>query len=446
MNDHSDPLNEGSVALTSLFALLERAGKVSNRTELDFMAVNNTHLLARYTQAVLWTKDDGAIALSGVSTVDRNAPYVQWINKVCECLPRKGARRIVAEDVPPAVAGQWSEWLGSSVLWVPFAIPSDSGAIPAGGLVFSRDAAWSDREVEPVVAWITAWALTRQAVDPLVRKRRGWKWPRTSIFRLGMLALAVSVMCLPVPLSVLAPGELVPAEPLSVRAPLDGVVSQFHVTPNQLVRAGDPLFSFDSIQLTGRLEVANQALATAEIELRQLSQQALADPKARAQLAAARGNVTEKRAELDYLRGQRGRTRVLALEDGVALFDDPHEWIGKPVVTGERIMRIASEHSKEIEAWVALGDAIELQSGSPARLYLSGSPLEPVSGMVRYLAHDATKRPDGGYAYRVRAILESPTEHRIGLRGTVRLSGDHVTLAFWVFRRPLAAIREFFGI
>lgn len=446
MNGHSELPREDCAALPAFYSLLERAGQVGNRTELDFMAVNNTHLLASYTQAVLWTREAGAIALSGVSSVDQNAPYVQWINTVCASLPHAGLRRIAAEDLPAEVAEQWHEWLGAGSLWVPFSIPSAGGAIPAGGLIFSRDAEWSDREAQLVAAWVAAWALTRQAVDPLVRRRRLRKWSGKPVSAIGVLALAVGVMCLPVPLSVLAPGELVPAEPLPVRAPLDGVVSEFHVVPNQMVRAGDPLFSFDSIQLSGRLDIASQALATAEIELRQLSQQALADPKARAQLAGARGNVTEKRAELDYLRGQRGRTRVLALEDGIALFDDPHEWIGKPVVTGERLMRIASERSKEIEAWVALGDAVELRSGAPARLYLSGSPLEPVSGKVRYVSHDATKRPDGGYAYRVRAILDSSTDHRIGLRGTVRLSGEQVTLAFWMFRRPLATIREFFGV
>ena len=51
-----------------------------------------------------------------------------------------------------------------------------------------------------------------------------------------------------------------------------------------------------------------------------------------------------------------------------ALFDDPAAWTGKPVVTGERVMRLAAAEDKEIEAWVALGDAIPLPPGAKLRM------------------------------------------------------------------------------
>lgn len=47
--------------------------------------------------------------------------------------------------------------------------------------------------------------------------------------------------------------------------------------------------------------------------------------------------------------------------DGIALFDDPTEWIGKPVTTGERIMRVAAPEDVEVEAWLPVGDAVPLK-------------------------------------------------------------------------------------
>ena len=44
----------------------------------------------------------------------------------------------------------------------------------------------------------------------------------------------------------------------------------------------------------------------------------------------------------------------------MVLFDSPSEWIGKPVQTGERVMRVADPDAVEIEAWVPVGDAIPL--------------------------------------------------------------------------------------
>ena len=429
-----------------LGSLIARAGRVADRRELDFMAVNETHLLAPFRQASLWTPRAGTVALSGVSLIERNAPYVQWLDRVCAQFAGRGPGKVSAAHLAGDTAVHWAEWLGPYGVWIPFSVPSRTGPVAAGGALFSRDEPWEDAEIELLSAWLGAWAAARHAVEPLAKRAPGRLKVGRAPLWLAVFALVAGALFIPVPASVLAPGELVPAEPMPVRAPLDGVVRDFYVRPNQTVKAGDPLFSFDVLQLASRLEVASQALATAEVELRQVSQQALGDAKARAQLAAARGNVAEKRAEVDFLRGQRGRARVLAAEDGIALFDDPQEWIGRPVATGERILRIASDRSKEIEAWVAVGDAIALPVGAAVRLYLSASPLEPVAGRVRYTSHEAVKRPDGSYAYRVRATLEEPTPHRIGLRGTARLSGEEVSLGYWMLRRPIATVREFFGI
>ena len=48
-------------------------------------------------------------------------------------------------------------------------------------------------------------------------------------------------------------------------------------------------------------------------------------------------------------------------------------------------------------------------------------------------------------AYRLRATLTEPTGHRVGLKGTARLQGRWVPLAYWVLRRPLASVRAAVG-
>ena len=80
------------------------------------------------------------------------------------------------------------------------------------------------------------------------------------------------------------------------------------------------------------------------------------------------------------------------------------------------------------------------------QLYLNASPLSALSAKLRYMAHDAVQRPDGSYAYRVRATLEAPTTQRVGLKGTVKLQGEWVLLVYWVLRRPLASVRSTLGI
>ena len=69
-----------------------------------------------------------------------------------------------------------------------------------------------------------------------------------------------------------------------------------------------------------------------------------------------------------------------------------------------------------------VGDAIPLAEGAPLRLYLAADPLTAVQGRVRYMAYDVA-RPDGSYAYRVRASLDQAQGPRIGLEGHRQAAG-----------------------
>jgi hypothetical protein len=107
---------------------------------------------------------------------------------------------------------------------------------------------------------------------------------------------------------------------------------------------------------------------------------------------------------------------------------------------------MAAPGDAEVEAWLPLADAIALPQGAPVSLYLNASPLSALDARLRYMAHDAVQRPDGSYAYRVRATLDTPTTQRVGLKGTVKLQGEWVLLAYWVMRRPLASVRTTLGL
>jgi len=99
----------------------------------------------------------------------------------------------------------------------------------------------------------------------------------------------------------------------------------------------------------------------------------------------------------------------------------------------------------EIEAWLPLADAIPLRENADISLYLNSSPLNPVKATVRYLAHDAVERPDGTFAYRLRATLDGPADHRVGLKGTARVTGRRVPAGYWILRRPAATVRAWIG-
>ncbi len=115
--------------------------------------------------------------------------------------------------------------------------------------------------------------------------------------------------------------------------------------------------------------------------------------------------------------------------------------------TGERVMQLARPEDGGILVWLAVSDAIQLETDAPVRLFLHTEPLSPRAGRLIEASYQASLSPDGVASYRLRAGFEPGTElPRIGLRGTARISGDWVLLGYYLFRRPIASVREWTGL
>src|SRR5690348_10890381 len=82
--------------LLLLLELARRARAAQDPEELAFLLVNDSHVLQPYRQAALWLAVGGVKSLSGVVQPEANAPYVQWLERVCKSLPRDTATPVDA--------------------------------------------------------------------------------------------------------------------------------------------------------------------------------------------------------------------------------------------------------------------------------------------------------------------------------------------------------------
>lgn len=406
-------------------------------TQLAFVMVNDTRVLAEYAQAVLHIKGRGVVAVSGVASVEDNAPFALWMARVF-CAVEAG------QDLGDADRAEWSDWLPPQSLFLPLA---DVDGNRLGTLLLARERPWDDGAAALLKrlteTYAFAWRATHRpsALGNGVRRLKSFPGWQAVVLLIAVLALLI-----PVRLSVLAPAEIVPADPAVIRAPAEGVIERVAVSPNQTVAAGDVLFALDRTTVGGQLDVAEKALDTAKAELDRATQQSFFDPKAKAGLAVLKARVAEKEAERDRLRDLMVRSRVTAPRAGVAVMDDPSEWIGRPVGVGEKVLAVADPKQVEVEAWLAPADLIELKAGAPVTVFLNTRPLDPVSAKLSYVAYEATLQPDGLLAHRVRARIENGGERpRIGLKGTARLDSDRVPLIYWLLRRPLGVTRQWLG-
>lgn len=432
-------------ALGVLINLLRGLRAAPTPEALRFAIVNDSRRLAPYRRAVLLLAASGgwrAAAASGASQVDRQAPLIQHLeqNVAVVVAAREAGRKSLA---PPASPQERTAFGLGHPLWLP---------------LFSREgdvmgALWLDRQ-EPWLAAETALLeelADAQAYALLAMDRRGTAkiGGGGGARRLGWIAagIAAATLFIPVQRAALAPVEIIARDAEVVAAPIDGVIRSFEVRPNQHVNIGDTLFTLDDTDRRARLELAAKALDVARVEHRQASQGALGGRRDAPRLAALDAQIALREIELENARQQLARATVRAGRTGVALLPDVQELLGRPVAAGERVMLVADPAETEARAWLAVRDAMPVADGAAVRLFLDADPLNPLDGKVARIRHEAEETP-GGMAYRVMIDLDpaaQATVPRVGARGSARIDGDRAPLFLYLFRRPVAALRQTVG-
>lgn len=424
------------------FLDLERQTRAARTVEqLAYSLVNDGQALFGFRHAALVIA--GRVrAVTGVSALDPNAPFVAFVEQAVAQLFKlelvQQARVVAAEQLSAPVRVDWQSLSAAQVFWLP--LIDRQGAV-FGGLWLARDTPWNPSEQVLLAQLGDTYSHAWLALQP----RKPWRlrWNRKR--RLALLAVVLLGLLIPVRQSVLAPAEVVPLGGRVVAAPLDGVIAEFLVKPNQTVKAGDLLLRFENTTLNAQADVAARALGVAEAELKANSQRAFADAESSSKIDLLAARVEQKRAERDYARELLKRSEVRAERDGIAVFADAERWTGKPVQTGERLMEIADPSQAELRIELAVGDAIALEPGAQVALFLDSDPLQRHLASLERAAYEAQPTPGGQLAYRLDARFRDAPP-RIGLRGTAKLFGERAPLALYLLRRPLAGLRQSVGL
>ncbi len=449
----------GPGELQALIQLLRRARQSQTKAELAFAMVNETRQLVTYRQAVVWQKESGVIAVSGRPDFDKNSPYVQWMNRLAKKLTKSSDTRITTRDqigketvgnghgtdqLANQWADQWDDWLPPYCLSL--AIKKDASDKDAMlWLILACDSPPEKRELleEMAQAYGHAWDALSRPFFPFSGLA---KFTGRKAARIALILAAALVLALPVRLSVLVPAEVAAKDPYPVCAPLNGVIDQFHIKPNESVTKGQPLFDLEKTLLKNRLNLARTTLKVARAELQRASQLALFADKNKLDLKILQGRLTQKKAEVAYVESLLKRIRVKAQKDGVALFQDVFFWQGRAVDIGEKVLTLADPGQVELVLFLPVADAIPLEPGARVTLFLNTSPDRPLTGTLNSISYRAQLHKDNQISYRLKSSLDTGNYPRIGLTGTAKIYGEKVTVFYYLFRRPISAMRCRLGI
>ncbi len=435
--------------LATLVQLEHLARRCDGFASFGFFTVNETIRLFPYDRAVFWYEDGGRIrigAVSGLAAVEEDSPFVRWMKRAVrervQTPSGEEAAVLRASDMASGTAAGWNGFNTETVLWAPFVHPVSHRVI--GGLWLTRALPFSDREVQAArllaESYAALCALWRPEETP--RARRSGRRRKAAV-----IAAVIAAAFFPVRTSVLAPAEITAAEPRFVTAPMNGIIEGFDVAPGERVTKGTPLFRFESAALRNQAILADKAVSTAMAEYRKAAQSAFSSPQNKARLPLIRLEIEKARAEAAHVRERLGRAVVRAPADGVAVFADAADWIGRPAAVGERILTLADPAKTALKIDVPVQDSFELQKGSSVRFYRNGTASSPIEGEVEAVAFEPELSAEGFLAYRVRASAGAGEPSlRIGTRGVARIYGGRTPFVFYALRRPLAWLRQRLGI
>jgi hypothetical protein len=371
------------------------------------------------------------VAVSGVAQPDLRAPALSNARDFISTLNK-------AKSAPLDLA----EGPG---FWIPLV---DRENKVFGGVLYLRATPWPDGSSLILTRLAETYAHALQALVP-PKKLRALSVPRPIKW---LVPLLLGAACfIPVPLTALAPFEVVAESPNLATAPMEGVIADILLAPNQAVVAGQALYRFDDTVLRSEAGVASQKVNVARARLQTTQSAAFRDADMKRALAVTQKDLELAEAEFAYAKAMLDKITVFAPADGIAIFAARNDWIGKPVRVGEKVMEIAAPNDIAYKISLGVHDAIALSSGASIRLFFDADPLNSRPAKLVEASYHAQEVAGGGLAYQLKAMPEQGPEQggdvqRIGLRGTAQISGERVSLGFYLFRRPIAALRQYLGL
>jgi multidrug resistance efflux pump len=448
--DATPRFRDGTLVLLELEAEIRRQ---QTEKELLFHLLNETKRILPFRQAFALRRRhaDAGFQVTGVSSlaaVDRNVPLIRWIERVVANLPPEASRT----DQPLAFGREAyvdaddrdaASYPFGHALWLPMRI--HEGQALGGALLFAGEP-WTEPQQKIAARLAETYSHAWGALAGPQRPWQRWRFDRKTRW---LVAAALLLACIfPVSMSALAPMEVAAADPSVIAAPLTGVVAEILVPPNSPVKAGQPILRFEDTKLRNELELAQRKMQVATARFASTSQAAIDSADANREVAINKAELELATAQYDYARDLMAKSVLSAPVDGIAVYSDRRDWQGRPVETGQQIMKIANPERIEFSIFLPVQDSLLIEDGARVKIYLDSDPLRPIDAQLLRAGYQAEKTENNNLAFRLAARADDGAalkNLRIGTRGTAQVYGGKVPLLFYVLRRPITVLRQTVG-
>jgi biotin carboxyl carrier protein len=446
------PPTKALESLAGLQQLALEAGLSDSRKQLIFRMLNRSIIYCRYDRAVLWSLTGRMPKLLGVSgncNVDSSSRVAGEWRDLIGAMSNRQKPRILEPGMFGDRKATWQTLAGRtnglSVAWLPIKVDDRTVA----GLWLERwGGSWfADADLAALETLALSYGIAWKAVVRRPNRLIGVLRSRRRATTIGVAASLILAACfIKVPLRIVAHCEVVPRDPVAITAPLNGVIDEIPVLPGRSVEKGELLAVYDQRVAVEQLKVAREQVQIIASDLQRSRVQAFEDPSARAAIALLENRLEQEQIRLRITEHQVAQSEVRAPVSGTLMFDDPHQWRGRPVQVGQRLMMIIDPAKTKLRIWLPDSDNIDFDRNRTLTVILDSDPSTSRSARLRFLAPHSQVDKSGKPCFKAEAEWVNPGRNlKMGLQGTAVMYGQRVSLGYWLLRRPLAALRRHLG-
>lgn len=440
----------------------------SSHEILDFI-VNDTYKLIKYQLAVVVKYDYSnrkksnthILSVSGSldnSDHDINKHFEQWLHQVSNQLVEKNYIKkndkqvsIITPDVlPHDIKVDWAENLGMYVLSVELHNWNEHEY----KLILFSDQPYDDKDMGLFKLLVRSYQQIFKLIflnskkSLIINKTLKQRIRVKTVMKFAAVLL-ILLAFIPITPSVMAPAVIISENNWLINAPINGIVNKITVEPNSHVKKGQTLFEYDSLDTDNNLKIKEQELSKLEATHNQAKVVGFDDREARGKVVRLEAEIAEKKQEIHYAKQQVGLGTVKAPADGIILFKNKNDLLGRPVKIGDTVMNLANPKTIQVEGWLDVTDNINLEKNISAYYYSNKSPFDSVDVKIKYHSYEAYITPQRNIAYRVLASFASNDDNdgdlTIGDHGQIKIySSEKMFAGLYVIQKPLAKFRHWF--
>jgi len=454
--------HEAEKKVEELDALLAVSREITSTLDLDkVMAtiVNATATLIPYERCAIGIFEKGRLrlgAVSGMKEPDRKDPSVHRLDDLLNWVFLSGTDVAVTQDENGEITAERPETVEKFRAifaetglraFVGVLMKDEEGKLGALGFESTEPLAF-DEETRDLLAILVnqATVAVRNAqlyqqvplagfLQPLLEKRRKLQAipiRRRQAWVIGAAAVALALIAIPWRVRVEGPVRVLPARRGVITAGVDGVVKEVLHREGDRVAAGDVVATLKDEAYRAALAEASAALAIAESNVAQHTQEGDA-----AAMFEARARRDEQRARRAFAEEQLERTALRAPVSGLLITPHIEQRVGQALARGTELAVVADTGAITAEVAVPESDAVLVRPEQPVALKMNPFPTRVFRGKVERVGAELRQEGEESFVIAETRVDNGGDALRPGMLGRGKVATVTRPLGYALFRKPL---------